>query len=330
MDNSVVQTTGKGHTVARTRKYERFASADTAMLYNGLSFIEYMDRMTELALTMFEWKNLPDTINEDYLEKQLFYKGKALFFKDEVVGYLALQCIDNGGFDVYGIPKNRYGKGYNAYLSEPKDETNSVIIYNNRLHKSTYPHTRFYARKMWNMDRTIDVNISAQKTPVLLQGTEGQRLTLKNVYEQYDGNQPVIFGTDKFNTEGFTVLKTEAPFIAPQLYTLKIATWNEYLTHLGISNTAFEKRERLVSDEVVRSQGGTIASRYSRLDMRRKACEEINRMFGLDIWVDYKEDYRLYDITQMVKSKTESKDGGEIVDMIPSVSQAEKASRSTD
>ena len=311
----------------RRNKYERFSSADASMAKNMISFADYMDRMVELALTMFEWKNLPPTINEDYLEKQLFFKGKALFFQDEVIGYLALQCIDNGGFDVYGVPLNRYGKGYNSYLSEPKNNENSVIIYNNRLHKPTYQRTRFFASKMWNIDRAIDVNVNAQKTPVLLQGAEGQRLTLKNIYEQYDGNEPVIFGTDKFNQDGFTVLKTDAPFVAPQLYTLKVAFWNEYLTELGISNTAFEKRERLVSDEVVRSQGGTIASRYSRLDMRRKACEEINRMFGLDIWVDYKEDYRLYDITQMVKSKTESKDGGEIVDMVPNVGQAEKMAR---
>ena len=143
---------------------------------------------------------------------------------------------------------------------------------------------------------------------------------------QYDGNEPVIYGTDKLNTEGFTVLKTDAPFVAPQLYTLKIALWNEYLTQIGITNTAFEKRERLVSDEVVRSQGGTIASRYTRLDMRRKACEEINKMFGLNIWVDYKEDYREYDITKMIQSETEAKESGKPVDMVPNVGEAEKLS----
>lgn len=313
----------------RGRKAGRdtFDTLEYNALQNKFSFIDYMDRMTELALTMFKWQNLPDTINEDYLEKQLFYKGKALFFEDDVIGYLALQCIDQGGFDVYGIPIRRMGKGYNQYISAPKTNDDSVIIYNNRLHKSTYQLTRFFASKMWNIDRAIDVNVNAQKTPILLQGAENERLTLKNLYMQYDGNEPVIYGTDKLNTEGFTVLKTDAPFVASQLYTLKIAIWNEYLTSLGISNTAFEKRERLVSDEVVRSQGGTIASRYSRLDMRRKACEEINRMFGLNIWVDYKEDYRLYDITKMVKSESDSREGGEVVDMVANVGESDKLAK---
>ena len=65
-----------------------------------------------------------------------------------------------------------------------------------------------------------------------------------------------------------------------------------FLTFLGISNLNVQKKERLITDETIRSQGGTIASRYSRLNARRQACEEINKMFGLDIWVDYREDYR--------------------------------------
>ena len=135
---------------------------------------------------------------------------------------------------------------------------------------------------------------------------------------QYDGNEPVIYGTDKLNTDGFTVLKTDAPYVAQDLFTLKTSYWNEYLTAIGISNTAFQKRERLVSDEVIRSQGGVVASRYSRLDMRRKACDEINRMFGLNISVDYKEDYRIYDQQDMMKSESEtSSSTPKIVDTLP-------------
>ena len=124
---------------------------------------------------------------------------------------------------------------------------------------------------MYEIDRTIDVNINAQKTPILIQASETQRLSLKNLYMKYEGNEPYIFADNTLNKDCLQVLRTDAPYVSDKLFTLKMAIWNEYLTHIGITNTAFEKRERLVSDEVVRSQGGTIASRYSRLDMRRKA-----------------------------------------------------------
>ena len=46
----------------------------------------------------------------------------------------------------------------------------------------------------------------------------------------------------------------------------------------------------MITDEVQRNQGGTIASRYSRLESRRQAAEKINDMFGTNITVSYRED----------------------------------------
>ena len=75
------------------------------------------------------------------------------------------------------------------------------------------------------------------------------------------------------------------------LYELKTQTWNEALTRMGISSVNTVKKERMITDEVARAQGGTIASRYSRLEMRKQACEQINRMFGLNISVEYRDDF---------------------------------------
>ena len=100
-------------------------------------------------------------------------------------------------------------------------------------------------------------------------------------------------------------LKTDAPYVSDKLYQLKTQIWNEALTYLGISNLSIQKKERLITDEAIRSQGGTIASRYSRLEARRKACEEINDMFGLNVSVDYRHDYRQTDDEYMLESETE-------------------------
>ena len=152
-----------------------------------------------------------------------------------------------------------------------------------------------FSEKLADLDRTIQVNARAQKTPVLLKCDENQRLTMLNLYKEYDGNAPVIYGDKNLNANGLTVLKTDAPYNADKLYQLKTQYWNEALTYLGISNINSVKKERMITDEVTRNQGGVVASRYSRLESRRKACDEINRMFGLDIWCDYREDYRQLD-----------------------------------
>lgn len=261
-------------------------------LMNNAVFKQYYNRLLELSISMFEWKNLPESVDPRFIELTLFSQGKAVFFKDEVLGYLCLQCVANGNFDVYRVPMRRRAYAVNGYQRK-LDMNDSVIIYNNYLRTGSRLDVEVFARRLWNLDRAIDVNANAQKTPVLINCDEINRLTMQQMYMQYDGNQPFIFGSKGLDTKGITVLKTDAPYVADKLYQLKTQIWNEALTYLGISNINIQKKERLITDEVTRNQGGTIASRYGRLEARREACRKINDMFPeLDIWVDYREDYQ--------------------------------------
>lgn len=271
------------------RKHDIF---DESMILNNLTYRQYLNRLTELAISMFEWKNLPKTVDARYLELHLFETGCMVYFKDEVIGDLCLDCIVNGRLDVYGNPLLRRAySGYNNYQKLLK-YNNSVIIWNNYLHGNSILDVEMFARRLYNIDRIIDVNANAQKTPVLLQGTEKQRLTLLNLYKEYDGNAPFIFGDKNLDINALKALSTNAPYVCDKLYQLKTQIWNEALTYLGISNINIQKKERLITDEVTRNQGGTIASRYSRLESRRQAVEKINDMFGTNIEVNYREDFQ--------------------------------------
>lgn len=283
--------------------------SESAMLNNG-TYGFYLSRLMELAISMFEWKNLPDSIDPRFLELTLFSDGQAVWFKDDEMDmYLALQVIINGRLDVYRVPINRRAFAVNGYQKN-LDNKNSVIIYNNFLRTNSYQMCVLYAKKLYALDRIIDVNTNAQKTPVLIAVDENQRLTAENVYQKWDGNQPVIYGDKALDPNMIRVLKTDAPYVSDKIYQLKTQYWNEALTYLGISNLNVQKKERLVSDEVVRSQGGTIASRYSRLEARREACRKINAMFGLNIDVDYREDFREMDEEIMFKGATNDKSEG--------------------
>lgn len=259
---------------------------------NNATYLQYYMRLAELSMSMFEWRGLPDSIDPRFLELTLFEDGAAVFFRDEELGYLALQCAVNGGFNVYRVPLNRRAYAVNGY-QKTLNINDSVIIYNNALRTNSMLDVAAFADRLYNIDRTIDVNVNAQKTPILIKCPESQRLTMENIYQQYDGNQPVILGDKALNPGEFAVLKTDAPYMADKLYTLKTQLWNEALTYLGIPNINIQKKERLLTDEVERNQGGTIASRYSRLEARRQACREINRMFpDLNVQCDYREEFK--------------------------------------
>ena len=286
----------------RRRKNTEFGES---ALKNNIAYTQYLERLTELSVAMFDWQNLPDTVDARYLELALFSDGMTVFFKDEVIGYLCLKVMATQPLDVYEIPIGRRAYAVNGYQKE-LDDKNSVLIYNNLLHTNSVTMVRMFAERLYRLDRIIEINAEAQKTPILIQGSEPQRLTLKNLYKEYSGNAPVIFGDKNLDLNALKVLKTDAPYNADKLYQLKTQTWNEALTYLGISNLNIQKKERLISDEAIRSQGGTIASRYSRLQSRRDAVDKINDMFGLDITVDFREDFRQTDDEYMVENETEN------------------------
>lgn len=280
---------------------------DSSLMNNG-TYLQYYNRLTELAISMFEWKNLPNSVDPRFLELTLFSDGQAIFFYDDVLGYLTLQTAINGGFNVYRIPKERRAYASNGYNAKLNDK-NSVIIFNNYLHTNSKLDVEMFAKRLYNIDRTIDVNINAQKTPILLKCKESERLTVKNLYKEYDGNAPVIFGDSELNANALGVMKTDAPYVADKLYQMKSQYWNEALTYLGISNTNITKKERMISDEVMRNMGGVIASRYSRLESRKEACKKINDMFGLNIDVEYREDFM--PIADMADKIIDDKGGNE-------------------
>lgn len=284
---------------------------DESAILNNRTYVQYVNRLTELAISMFEWSGLPESVDSRYIELHLFSNGCMVYFDDEVMGNLCLDCTYNGGLDVYGYPiLRRAYSSYNGYNRLLKN-SNSVIIWNNLLHIPSEADIRAYARRLWMLDRIIDVNANAQKTPILVQGNEKQRLSLVNLYKEYDGNAPVIFGDSSLNTEGLKSISTGAPYVADRIYELKTQIWNEALTYLGISNINIQKKERLITDEVTRNQGGTVASRYSRLEARRQAVEKINDMFGTNIKVNYREDYQEIEPENVINNIDTGGDVGE-------------------
>lgn len=275
------------------RKRTNFEDSATT---NTLTYMQYLRRLMELSMSMFAWKNLPNTVDPRYIELRLFETGSVVFFKDDVLGELCLDCIQQGNFDVYGNPITR--RAYSCYNNYQKvlNDKDSVIIWNNYLRTNSVTDIQLYAKRLWDLDRSVDVNAKAQKTPILIQCNEKQKLSMKNLYMQYDGNTPVIFADNNIDINGVKVISTQAPYVADKLYQLKNQIWNEALTYLGISNLNINKQERLITDEVSSSQGSTISSRYSRLECRKQAVEKINEMFGLDIEVDYRKDYQDIDL----------------------------------
>ena len=256
---------------------------------NSWTTIDYLNRLKEYALNMFEWINLPKTVDARFIELVLFEEGKINFFEDKLIGFLALRVNESGKQNVYNEFDKKYIYANNGFR-RTRNLRNSVTIYNNYLRTPTYTTVNLYAIRLARVTRAIDLNIEAQKTPVLITCPENQKLSLKNVYEQYKGNAPVIYTDSEFNLDSIKVLKTDAPFVVDKLTLYKHDIWNEVMTFLGVNNSNQDKKERLVANEVSANDEQIEQARFNMLDARKDACKKINDMFGLNIDVKFRND----------------------------------------
>lgn len=245
----------------------------------------YLDKLINIGISAYKWENLPEGTDEVYMEKALFYNGRVVFFRDDTAGFVNLNYITKGLRTVYGYPSklDAYSP-FNNYRY-PLTYKNSVVIYNNPTRTPSYQACKIYAMDLYDLHMTARVNAKAQKTPVLIVCNKKQRLTLKNLFTQFDGNSPVIYGDDELiNIDGLKVLKTDAPFILDKIQAYKEKIWNEVLEMLGVPSVE-QKKERFIEAEVAARNSGSNAQIGSGLLMRQQAAEKINKMFGLNVMV---------------------------------------------
>lgn len=269
---------------------------DTAWV-NDATYWDYLDRLKKVAMSMFEWVNLPESMNARYIERCLYYYGVAALLYDDTMGYINTNCSSAGEVNIYGIPtklncysygyqemRNNYtGLKYNADGEVINDKNKEcIMVMNNWDRIPTCSTLELFALRLFEAEQTAFVNIKAQKTPVMLIVNESQRLTMKNLYLQYDGNEPFIFG-DKDNLSGdnLKAIKTDAPFIADKLMAYKKDIWNEALEFLGINTLTTEKKERLISDEASSNNELINMNLQSYLVPRQEACRLFNEKYGL-------------------------------------------------
>ena len=262
---------------------------EDAMLLNSQTYVDYLERMKKIALSMFEWVNLPDTMNSRYLEMCLYYKGQAALLYDEDYGFINTQAADSGYINIYGLPTklNCYSYSYNKMRELYVPNTNlpaeeeCILVMNNYQRVPTAATIQLYAERLTEAQRAADVNIKAQKTPILLLTDKNQELTLRNMYAQYDGNSPVIFGDKNLLADkAIDSINTNAEFVANDIRTYMEGIWNDFLCFLGINNLN-EKKERLITSEANTNNELVNLNMQSYLIPRKQACKEFNEKFGL-------------------------------------------------
>ena len=309
MDNYAYDEDKLGEIYKKTIK----GKMDVTDFLNAYTQADYLFRLKEYAINCFEWINLPDTVDARFIENELFDKGRINFFKDKTLGYLCLPVNESGPINIYNEPTKKYIYASDGFR-RVRNISNSVTVYNNFLKTPTFTTVNLYAIRLAEVQRTIDTNMLAQKTPVTIICPENERLAFKNIYKQITGNKPVIWGTSELNLDNYKVLNTSAPYVVDKLTLYKHDLWNEVMTFLGVNNANQDKKERLVESEVGANDEQIEQARFNMLDARKLACKKINDMFGLNIDVKFRNDdvQKAYELDKIYTMFPELEDTPEI------------------
>ena len=316
----------------KPRNYKNAQFIESAIL-NDLTFNDYLNRLRRVALSRFKWK-LPNSMNSIYLEKSLFNNGMSALLFDKNYGFINTDCASSGDLNIYHLPTKlncfsfnyqttrKLYTGLNPSLSEIQrkqwEQYECILVQNNWDLEPTAGTLELFAYRLYQAERAIDTNVNAQRTPIVILVDEKQRLTVENIYSQYEGNRPVIIA-DKTIFQGnpnlgIKAINTEAKFVALDLSEYKTKIWNEALTFLGINNILEDKKERLITDEANANNELINLNLFSYLEPRQLACEQFNEKFGLkgtekEISVEINSD--LHNIVKEAQSSVSYLKGGE-------------------
>ena len=264
-----------------------------SLYMNNTTYLDYLNRFRRIALARFEWVNLPTSMNARWLEMCLFDYGKASLLKDEDLGFINTKCSNNNVINIYGLPSDlhcfsfEYQKWRKLYCglneingNDPYKE--AILVMNDYDMTPTLSMMDLFSYRLYECDRTCDVNVKAQKHPVMVICDENQRLTMENLYSQYDGNEPFIFGDkNQLDEKNLRAINTNAQIVLKQIDEHKKEIWNEALTYLGINNINVEKKERAVVDEINSNNELVNLNLDVYLKPRQEACRQFNELFGL-------------------------------------------------
>lgn len=265
---------------------------EKAAVMNNETVNDYLMRFRKIATSIFEWKNLPSSMDARYIEQCLYFTGTAALLHTEEYGFINTKAACDGDLTIYGLPSaiNCYSYGFNEIrnvyngliegISEDKN-SEAILVMNNWDRYPTVATINLFAERLAEADRTCDVNIKAQKTPLIVLIDKAQELSMKNAYAQIDGNTPVIFGdNNQLDLKKIQSLNTASPYVVDKVMEYKKEIWNEFLAFLGVNNLS-EKKERLIADETNSNNELINLNLQSYLAPRKKACEQFNEKFGL-------------------------------------------------
>ena len=244
--------------------------------------------MLNKSLTMFEWKNLPDTLPAVEIEKQLQTNGYSIIAKVEGNVY-AFQ----GGFsgqDPYNQPTkalvNNPSLNYNGTFTINDD---CVIIKNDDMQQGLIHIYNKYGTLLIENQITMLMTDYNYRIPFTISSKDDTTTQSAREYLQkiIDGSLGVIGEAKLFDALKVTPTNNKGVNSFADLYGYQQFIEAQLNNTIGLATNNNMKRERLTTNEIEVNKNASYPLIDNMLRNRKQAVEKINKMFDLDIDVEF-------------------------------------------
>lgn len=259
----------------------------------------WYDLLWNKAVSIFEYEDLPDTVNRDYLETTLMSRGNVTWINDNEGNLRALYGAAYG-FDCYGFPTT-------AEIANPVLGTirgtfhlDAVWMRNNIYALPVQDKIFEYAMQLAQLDTNLKVNLDNLKTTTIFAvDNDAQATQVKDIYKKIVSGEPgLIVGDnlDFLSENKVNVFSSNIQYLGTQFLADRRTIINDFLTLFGINNIALEKKERLITGEVDSNDQELEINKYFWLKPREDAIAEVNKIFGTNIKVKMVEPEKIENV----------------------------------
>ena len=262
----------------------------------------FMKKFEIIALNLFQWENLPLTIEERYIEKALFDKGLVCLVDDKNFGQIVVGCSYSQNMNIWGEPTEVITTGYNyvksfnientvntTYTRDNDNEegiNSALVCQNNDLALSTREILEYYVNKLVEVELSTFTNVYLQKFPFLINTTRDNEQTMRTLISKVDKGEPYIMYNKKIAdlSNAVDVFNLNVPFVADKLMQYRFETEREIYTLFGFNNN-FEKKERLLTDEINVNNDFINCNIDIMYKKRKEFAELMNNKYGWNVQV---------------------------------------------
>lgn len=251
----------------------------------------YVEQMLNRTYNMFKYTNLPDTIPELFLERQLQRNGCCGVIKHNNELYAVYGAL-GGVLNEYYFPRNFIVANPYLNISETYTINEDCILFRNDSEiQGIMPICCKYASLLVENDITMRQVMINRRIPIIIKTHSDKEKDSANLFmNRIEQGENVIAITEQLSNT-LDCIDMNKPhsthlteYIEAQQY-VKAQWYNE----LGIRMSHNMKREAISESEISANDDAIRSLPIDMLKCRKKAVEEINNMFGTNISVEYNE-----------------------------------------